>query len=180
MSLSSIRLLACTLSVCFAALAFAQTPAAAPALGGNPVPGVCLLSRQAIFTNARIGIAASARLTQLGQEAQAEVDGERKPIDAEVQAYQAEQGKLTPAQRQTREQALGPRLQAVQAKAQQRGREIEVTREKAMAQIANEAQPVIAQVYKAKGCGMLVDRNSRSEEHTSELQSLMCISYAVL
>lgn len=160
MTSSSIRLLACTLIAVLPAPAFAQSPAAAPALGGNPVPGVCLLSQQAIFANAKIGVAALARLTQLGQEAQAEIDAEKRPIDAEVQAYQTEQAKLTPAQRQSREQALGPRVQAVQVKAQQRGREIEATRAKTLGRISTEAQPVIASVYKARGCGLLLDRNS--------------------
>lgn len=153
------RLLACTLIAGIAAPATAQTQPA-PSLGGNPVPGVCLLSREAIFANAKIGVAASARLAQLAREAQAEVDAERKSVNTDVEVYQAEQAKLTPAQRQTREQALSPRVQAVQAKAQLRGREIEATRNKATAKIADEAQSVIAQVYTAKSCGLLVDRNS--------------------
>ncbi len=143
--------------------ALAQQPAApapGPVLGGPVIAGVCLLSREAIFANAAVGKAASARLTELGRQAQAEVDAERAPIDTDLKAFQADQAKLTPAQRQTREAALAPRLQAVQAKAQQRGREIEATRAKALERISTEAQPVIAQVYKAKGCGLLVDRNS--------------------
>ena len=55
---------------------------------------------------------------------------------------------------------MAPRVQAVQAKAQLRSREIEATREKVLARIADQAQPVIQQVYKTKGCGLLLDRNS--------------------
>lgn len=147
-----------------AAPALAQQAApAAPAtqpLGGSAIPGLCLLSRQAIFANAVVGKAASTRLAQLTREAQAEVDAERKPLDTDIQAFQAEAARLAPAQRTQREQALQPRLQAVQAKTQQRSREIEATREKAMATIAGYAQPVIAQVYTQHKCGLLVDRNS--------------------
>lgn len=143
------------------ALAQQAAPAApAQALGGPAIPGLCLLSREAIYANAAVGKAASARLTQLAQEAQTEVDAERKPLDAEIQAFQAEAAKLTPAQRTQREQALQPRLQAVQAKTQQRAREIEATRTKALGQIASYAQPVIAQVYAQHKCGLLVDRNT--------------------
>ena len=139
----------------------AQTPPPAqqPGLGGNPIAGICLLSREAIFANAKAGIAASARLKQISDAAQAEVDAERKPVEAEIKAFQAEAAKLTPAQRQTREQALSAKLQPIQAKAQLRSREIEATRAKAMDRIATETQPVIAQAYKAKNCGLLVDRN---------------------
>lgn len=155
-----LRFLAGFLIVSVAGAAFAQTPAAAPALGGNAIPGVCLLSRQAIFANAKVGLAATSRLQQLAKAAQDEVAADQQPVDADVKAFQAEASKLTPAQRQSREQALAPRVQTVQVKAQQRSREIEATRDKAMAQIAGYAQPVIAQAYKAKGCGLLVDRNS--------------------
>ncbi len=139
----------------------AQTPpASTQPLGGPVIPGVCLLSREAIYANAAVGKAASARLAQLAQEAQAEVDAERKPLDTDLQAFQAEAAKLTPAQRTQREQALQPRLQSVQAKTQQRTREIEATRAKALAQIAGYAQPVVAQVYAQRKCGLLIDRTS--------------------
>ncbi|WEK02138.1 MAG: OmpH family outer membrane protein [Candidatus Sphingomonas phytovorans] len=143
----------------FAQQAAPSAPAAQP-LGGATIPGLCLLSREAIFANAAVGKVATTRLQQLAQDAQAEVDAERKPLDTEIQAFQAEAAKLTPAQRTQREQALQPRLQAVQAKTQQRSREIEATREKAMATIASDAQPVIAQVYTQHKCGLLVDRNT--------------------
>ena len=154
--------LAALLSAGAVSTALAQAPAqpaSAPGLGGPVVAGVCLLSREAIFANAAAGKAATARL-QLASEAQTEIDAERRPIDADIKAFQAEQTKLTPDQKAAREKALAARLGPVQAKAQQRGREIEATRAKALERISAEAQPVIAQVYKAKACGLLVDRGS--------------------
>lgn len=142
------------------ASAAAPQDAAQQGLGGNPVPGVCLLSREAVFTNAKVGQAASARLKQLTEQAQAEVDAERKPIDSELQAFQAGAEKMKPEERRSREQALASKLKAIQVKAQQRSRELEATREKAMARIAAEAQPVIAQVYKNRNCGLLFDRGT--------------------
>jgi Skp family chaperone for outer membrane proteins len=38
-------------------------------------------------------------------------------------------------------------------------KQIEATRVKALARIAQEAQPVINSVYQSKGCGLLLDRN---------------------
>ncbi|WP_165186548.1 OmpH family outer membrane protein [Caulobacter soli] len=132
-----------------------------PTLNEGPVvAGVCLISREAIFANAKVGQAASARLKQLADAAEAEVESDRKPLDAEIKAFQAEAPKLPDAQRRAREQALGAKLQPVQAKAALRGREIEATRTKAMGRIADAAQPVIAQVFKQRACGLLLDRNS--------------------
>lgn len=142
-------------------MAPAQTPPAADqGLGGPAVAGLCLLSREAVVANAAVGRATLARLKQITDSAQAEIDAERKPIESEAQALQAEAAKLAPEQRKTREQALATRFQAVQSKAQQRSREIEATRAKALERIAAEIQPLITQVYREHGCGLLVDRNS--------------------
>ena len=126
---------------------------------GPAVAGVCLLSREAIFANAKIGKAASARLKQLSDQAQAELDGERKPIDADVQAFRSQAASLSPDQRQTREQALSQRVQTMQAHAATVTKQVEATRVKVLARIAQDAQPVINSVYQSKGCGLLLDRN---------------------
>jgi Skp family chaperone for outer membrane proteins len=140
--------------------AFAQSSDSNPPLGGPTVSGVCLLSREAIFANAKVGKAASARLKQLADQAQSEIDAERKPVDADVQAYRAQAGSLSAEQRQTREQALSQRMQKVQTDQNQRARQLEATRVKAMGQIAQYAQPVIAETYRSKSCGLLLDRNA--------------------
>lgn len=140
----------------------APAPAAdsAQGLGGPVVAGVCLLSREAVFANSRVGQAATARLRQITDEAQAEVTAQRQPIDNDLRTFQAEAPRLSADQRAQREQALATRLQPVQTLATQRSREIEATRVRAMERISTEAQPVIAQVYRQRNCGLLVDRNS--------------------
>ena len=150
-------LLALMIAPFSAHVASAQAPVASPVLGGAPVPGVCLLSRPAVFATAKVGVAATQRLKQLADQAQAEVEAERKPIEADAKAFQAEQARLSPELRQSRAQALEQRLRVVQQKAALRGREIEATREKAMARIVTVMQPVVADIYKAKSCGLLVD-----------------------
>lgn len=139
------------------------TPSAAPAaqgLGGPVIPGLCLLSRQAVLANARVAKAAATRLQTLTEEAQREIDAERKPVDTDIQAFNAEEAKLTTEQRQSRQQALQARLQPIEVKARQRSGEIDATRARALERISTELQPVVAQVYKQRNCGMLVDRTS--------------------
>ncbi|OYW44778.1 MAG: hypothetical protein B7Z33_10225 [Sphingomonadales bacterium 12-68-11] len=143
-----------------AAPAAAQTAPPQTGMGGPVVPGVCLLSREAIFANAKVGLAANARLKVLSDAAQAEVDALRAPLESEIRQFQAEAGALAPEERSRREQALAVRLQPVQALAQQRSREIDATRQKALQTIADQAQPVIQQVYAGHGCGLLADRNT--------------------
>lgn len=131
-------------------------PALAQPLGGPVVAGVCLLSREAIFANAAVGKAASARLQELTRAAQAEVDAPRAALETEAKALE---GQADNAANKQKREALAQRWQALQQKAAHASREIEVTRAKALERIANEAQPVIAQVYTAKKCGLLFDRN---------------------
>lgn len=141
--------------------ALAQQPAPpAPALGGTPIPGLCLLSTEAIYANALVGKAATARLQQLATQAQAEIDAERKPIDADIATFRSQEASLTPEQRAQRQAPLAARLQAIEAKAQLRSREIEATRQKARERISTEAQSVIAQVYSQFKCGLVIDRNT--------------------
>jgi Skp family chaperone for outer membrane proteins len=134
-------------------------PGAAP-LGGTAIPGLCLLSRQAVFANAKVGVAATQRLQQLAQVAKTEIETQRAAIAADEKTLQGERGKLTAADLQQREQALADRVAALQQLAERRNREIEATREKALGRIAVEMQPAVAQAYKARGCGLLIDRNA--------------------
>ena len=136
----------------------ATAPSASSGLGGTPVAGLCMLSRPAIFANSKVGVAASARLKELTQQADAELAPDRKALEAERQALADQETKLSPSDRQARAQAFEQHARALQAKAQQRDRELEVTRVKAMEQIGASLQPIVAQIYKARGCGILLDR----------------------
>ena len=143
-----------------AAVAGAALPAAAQQaqpLGGPVIPGVCLLSREAVFANAAAGKAASARLQELAAMAQTEIETERQPLETQLRALE---GQPDNAARRQRAEVLAGQWQALQQKAAHANQEVEATRLKAMERIANEAQPAIAQVYAAKACGLLLDRNS--------------------
>lgn len=134
-----------------------QPVAPTPVLGGPVVSGVCLLSREAVFANAAVGKAVSARIAELTRAAQAEVDQQRGSIEAEAKALAAP-GQDDKAKE--RRDALAVRWQALRDKAAHGSREIEATRVKALARVADEAQPVIAKVYAAHKCGLLFDRGA--------------------
>jgi Skp family chaperone for outer membrane proteins len=143
--------------------AAAPATAANAPLGGPLVKGVCLLSDNAVLSNAKVSQSANARLTQLKAQAQAEVDAARGPIDADLKTLQADAAK-TPAPPaadiQKRRAAIQARYQTLQDLADQRNREIEATRTKIIARISADARPVLAIVYKAHDCGLLLNRDS--------------------
>jgi Skp family chaperone for outer membrane proteins len=139
----------------------AAVPAAAPAaiFAGPSIPGVCLLGQEAVFANTKVGLAATARLQQLAQGAGAQIAPERTALEADAKALQAEAAKLKPAELQQRQQALAQRAQAYQAKAAELQQRVEATRAKALQQVSQDEQPVVADVYKAHGCGVLFARS---------------------
>lgn len=129
-------------------------------LGGPVVAGVCLFSREAVLTSSKVAVAASERIKQIAAEAQAEVDAQRKPVDAEIAALRAQATKMTVDQLRAQQQALNAKLAPVQALAEQRQREIEKTRSDALATISAQMQPLLAAAYAQKSCGLLFDRNT--------------------
>jgi Skp family chaperone for outer membrane proteins len=133
---------------------------AADDLAGKPVPGVCLLSREAVFAQAKVGDAASKRLNQLAEQARTQMANDRKPIDADLQSFQEKAPSLTEAQRKSQGAALHDRMQAFQAKASELNQRIQLTRGKAMERIGVDAQPIVASLYKSHHCGLLLNRDS--------------------
>jgi len=152
-----------------AAAGLAITPVApvqaAPAqgtnsLGGNPVPGVCLLSREAVFANAKIGQAASQHLKQLADQAKSQLDSQRAPLQRDVQAFQQKSSSLTEAQRKQQGEALQQRMESFQNQAGELNERIQLTRSKVMDRIGQDAEPVVAGVYNSHHCGLLLNRDA--------------------
>ena len=135
-------------------------PKAQPSLGGPLIKGVCLLSEDLVLREAKVSVNANKRLQQLKDQAQAEVNAARAPIDSDYKVLQADAPKGQAAEIEKRRQAIQARYQTVQAMTDQRNREIEATRVKAIERISVELQPVVAVVYKARGCGLLLNRSA--------------------
>ncbi|WP_199181807.1 OmpH family outer membrane protein, partial [Staphylococcus hominis] len=104
----------------------------ADALGGNPVPGVCMLSREAVFANAKVGQAASQHLKQLADQATSQLDTQRAPLQGDGQAFQQKAQALSEAQRKQQGQALQQRMEAFQTQASELNDRIQLTRSKVM------------------------------------------------
>jgi Skp family chaperone for outer membrane proteins len=148
----------------FAALpatsARAAAAAANPTLGGNPVPGVCMLSREAVFAQSKVGHAASARLGALADQSRSQLASQRKPIDTDIQSFEQSAQSLTEAQRKQQGAALQQRMQAFQAQAGQLNQRVQLTQSKAMERIGQEAQPIVAASYQSHQCGLLLNRDA--------------------
>lgn len=133
---------------------------AAEELGGDAVPGVCMLSREAVFNQAKVGEAASKRLQQLAEQASSQLVNQRKPIDADLKSFQEKAPKLSEDQRKSQGAALNARMQAFQTQAGELNQRVQLTRGKIMERIGVEAEPIVAELYKSHHCGLLLNRDS--------------------
>lgn len=129
-------------------------------LGGPVIPGLCVLSRQAVFDASTVGKSASAQFKTMRDTTQAQVNGEQAKIVAEAKVLESQKASLTDAQYRERQQDLAKRLQGLRQVAAQDSRDLEATRKDVVARIWKETQPVIAAVYKDKHCGLLVSRDA--------------------
>jgi len=159
-SITLAALAASTVAAYAAEPAAPAAPKAQASLGGPLIKGVCLLSEDIVLHEAKVSVNANKRLQQLKDQAQAEVNAARAPIDSDYKVLQADAPKGQAADIEKRRQAIQARYQTVQAMTDQRNREIEATRVKAIERISVELQPVVAVVYKARGCGLLLNRSA--------------------
>lgn len=140
---------------------------AADELGGDAVPGLCMLSREAVFAQSKVGQAATKRLNQLASQARNQLASERAPLNTDIQNFQANAPKLSEAQRQQQGGALQQRMQAFQGKAGELTERIRLTQSRAMERIGEQAQSLIAASYKSHRCGLLLNRDAVLGGNTS-------------
>jgi Skp family chaperone for outer membrane proteins len=142
------------------------TPAAAAAIAtpaaskGPLVPGVCLLSQEALIARSKVGQGATARLRELAGQVQANLNAEKARLEARGKALNDKRATLTPLQIQAQSQALNQSAQALQAKAGERSQQIDATKTRVLNQVLQQAQPFITQAYAAHGCGLLFAREA--------------------
>jgi Skp family chaperone for outer membrane proteins len=136
------------------------TARAADELEGKPVSGVCFLSREAVFGQAKVGEAASQRLNQLAEQARSQLTTQRAPLDADLKSFQEKAASLTEQQRVSQGAALKQRVDAFQAQAGELSQRVQLTRAKAMENIGKQTQPIVNSLYKSHQCGLLLNRDA--------------------
>lgn len=160
MNLDRLLIVAAAVAVAGVSLAPVVPVHAADTLGGNAIPGVCMLSREAVFAQSQVGKAATQRLQQLAQQENNQLGAQRKPLDADIQAFQGKAASLSTSEREQQGKALQQRMKSFQTQAGQINQRIQLTRVKAMQRIGTEAQSVVASAYASHHCGLLLNRGS--------------------
>ncbi|WP_367255036.1 OmpH family outer membrane protein [uncultured Phenylobacterium sp.] len=150
-----------------ATAAFAQAPAAAPArppaapiTQGAPIAGLCVFSDQEVLATSAVGRAVVARLQQIGQQANAELQTEQTTLQNDAKTLEGQRGTLDQSALERRAADLQVRDNALQRKAQQRQRELQLTEQQAVGRVMNELEPIVRDAYQKKGCALLINRQA--------------------
>lgn len=133
---------------------------AKPALAGPVVKGMCVLNRAEVFASSKVAQSVNAKYRSAFDQAQGEVTKERQSLEAEAKTLQGKQAAMKAEDFQKAQTELAGKVQALQAKATEQTQVLEATRRDVVAKIAGEAQPLIEQVYKERGCGLLLSREA--------------------
>lgn len=147
--------LAGTLALPLTAVHAQQSP-----FGSKSVPGVCMLSRSQVLAGSKVGQVADARLKQLAQQVNAQLEAKRKPLQADVQKFQQGAQSMDATKRASEQKALQQRMAALRNEAQQMNARIQITRSNVTKRIAAQLDPLVTSVYKQRSCGILLDRDN--------------------
>lgn len=128
--------------------------------GSKSIAGVCMVSRDAIITNSKVGEAANKRLNQLAQQADNNLQKKHTPLERDVQAFQQKAASLSDAEREKQGEALQKRMAAFDREARSMDIRIQITRDKVTQQIVEKLEPLIIDTYKKHQCGILLDRDA--------------------
>jgi Skp family chaperone for outer membrane proteins len=139
-------------------LAQAQAaPAAAPEpLSGPAIPGMCVLSQEAIVYTSTVGKYVATRLQQLNSAAQAEITADTTSLQNDEKALEAQHASLSQEQLQQRAGALNARERDLERTVAVRREEMSQTAQKAQGRILQEASPIFQQAAHAHNCSLVV------------------------
>lgn len=147
-----------------ATAAVAQAPAAPvaspPLAHGAPIPGVCVVNVDQVVATSAVGRYMQQRLQQISQQANAELNGENAQIQSDAKALDAQRATLDQTTFEQRGTAIQVRYNAWQRKVQQREREVQVTEQKAVNRVLQEADGPLRQAYQQKGCAVLLQHQA--------------------
>jgi Skp family chaperone for outer membrane proteins len=130
-------------------------PAAAPPTG-PAIPGMCVLSQEAVVFTSTVGKYVATRLQQLNSAAQAEITSDTTTLQADEKAFEAARAGLSQEQLQQRAAALAGRERDLERTVSVRREEMNQTAQKAQARILQEASPIFQQAVRSHNCSIVL------------------------
>jgi Skp family chaperone for outer membrane proteins len=145
-----------------APMAFAQTSGGQAAqepltTSGPAIIGICVLSEQGLVAGSLVGKSVAARIQQLAQQADAEINGQATTLQNDEKAFESARASYSQEQLQQKAAALQGRERDLQRLAQQRNQELDATRQKRIGEVLTNALPIIRQQVQQHNCSVLFE-----------------------
>ena len=140
--------------------AFAQAAAAPPVPSGPPIAGMCIVDLDGVVATSTVGKYIQTRLQQIQGQINAELTGENNTLGNDAKALEARRATMDQNALETQGAALQVRANALNRKVQQREREFQVTEQKAVGRVLQEAEGPVRQAYQGKGCAVLQQKTA--------------------
>jgi outer membrane protein len=141
--------------------AFAQAaPAAPPPTSGPPIAGICIVDLDGVVATSTVGKFVQTRLQQIQGQINAELNGENTTLQNDAKTLDSQRATLDQSSFEQRGAAIQVRANALNRKVQLREREFQVTEQKAVSRVLQEAEQPIRQAYQAKACSVLLQKNA--------------------
>ena len=131
-----------------------------PAMKGPLVAGLCLLSQEGLISRSKAGQAATARLQEMQRKAQTDLAAEQARLQARGRALEAKRATTAPLQLEAEGKALNQKMQALQAEAGDKQRELEAAKGAAYGAVIKQAEPLVSLAYAEHSCGLLMAREA--------------------
>lgn len=146
-----------TIAMLAASAASAQN---VPTNPGPVLPGICSFSGERVLATSTAGQALQARMVQLYQEVQGELQPYATAIQTETQQLQQSASTLAEADLNARVQALQARDREFQQLQQTRSNELRYTQGAQANAIDTAARPLVIALYQERGCGVLLSADA--------------------
>lgn len=121
---------------------------------------LCVLDQPVLLQKSRLASEKAARFQQLRQQAQARLDEDRRVVDADEQAFNAQRPSLSPAAAAARQQELEGHRNAIALRAEQLNSKLSQLDTELTNTVMKSATPHIIAIQNEKGCSVLMARSA--------------------
>lgn len=141
--------------------AFAQqTPESIPTPTGAQVPGICMMSSEALYTGSQLGQFIELRINQIGAQSIAELNEGGSALDADRLNLRSRIEAQGEAALESEVAAFNQRVQQYLQLREVRAAEVERTRQLAQQRFGDEARPVLIQVSQSRQCAFVMEMDT--------------------
>lgn len=144
----------------FAVLAFVSAMIAAQAQAQDNAPVILIVNQAALLSQSQAGQNIAEQMAALQETVNGELQAEAEAITKEAEDLQAQRDLVSEEVFLERARALAVRERSFPAFREVKLRELQLTQQRALAEIGRALQPILQEVVEQRGATLLLDRSA--------------------